>query len=189
MAVDIDIYGRDIEITDRIQDYVEKKVSKLDRFLKNIEEARVDLSFVKSARNANDRQVAQITIHGRGFLLRVEERADDIFEAIDAASSKMQRRISKYKGKRFRGRGDGQSVSELFDENSTIEVGEEEIQPIIVRRKHFLLHPMDEQEAIDQMELLDHEDFFVFYNSNTNGINILYKRRDGDYGLIETEIA
>ena len=116
MALEVEIYGRNLEISDRLHDYVEKKVSKLDRFLKNIEEARVDLAFVKSARSANDRQVAQITIQGRGFILRVEERADDIFTAIDAASSKMQRRISRYKGKRFKGRGDGQTVSEYFEE-------------------------------------------------------------------------
>ena len=66
---------------------------------------------------------------------------------------------------------------------------EDEDVPKIVRRKHFLLHPMDEQEAMDQMDLLGHEDFFVFFNTNTNGINILYKRRDGDFGSIETEIA
>ena len=188
MALEIEIYGRNLEISDRIHDYVEKKVSKLDRFLKNIEEARVDLAFVKSARSANDRQVAQITIQGRGFILRVEERADDIFTAIDSASSKMQRRISRYKGKRYRGRGDGQTVSDYFEESSLTEMEDEDV-PKIVRRKHFLLHPMDEQEAMDQMDLLGHEDFFVFFNTNTNGINILYKRRDGDLGSIETEIA
>ena len=188
MALEVEIYGRNLEISDRLHDYVEKKVSKLDRFLKNIEEARVDLAFVKSARSANDRQIAQITIQGRGFILRVEERADDIFTAIDAASSKMQRRISRYKGKRFKGRGDGQTVSEYFEETSFSEEEDEAI-PTIVRKKHFMLHPMDEQEAIEQMDLLGHEDFFVFYNSNTNGVNILYKRRDGDLGLIETEIA
>ena len=188
MSLEVDIYGRNLEITDRIHDYAVKKVSKLDRFLKNIEEARVELAYVPSARSANDRQVAQITIQGRGYILRVEERADDIFTAIDAAATKMQRRISRFKGKRFKGRGDGQSVAEYFDEGSITEKENEE-NPTVVRRKHFLLHPMDEQEAIDQMTLLGHEDFFVFYNTDTNGINILYKRRDGDYGLIDTEIA
>jgi len=187
MTLEVEIYGRNLEITERIQDYVDKKVSKLDRFLSNIEEARVDLAFVKSARNANDRQVAQITIQGRGYILRVEERADDIFTAIDAASSKIQRRISRYKGKRFRGRGDGKTVTDYVEEPT----GEEQLEevPFIVRRKHFMLHPMDEEEAIEQMALLGHDDFFVFYNSETNIINVLYKRRDGNYGLIEPEIA
>jgi len=187
MALEVEISGRNIEITERLRDYVEKKVSKLDRYLSNIEEARVDLAFVKTARSATDRQVAQITIRGKGYILRSEERADDIFTALDSALSKMQRRISRYKGKRYRGRGDGRTVADLVE--STVAVETEEVEPQIVRRKQFLLFPMDEQEAIDQMSLLGHEDFFVFYNVNTNGINVLYKRRDGSYGLIEPEIA
>lgn len=79
MTLDVDIYGRNLEITDRIREYVDKKVSKLDRYLPGIDEAQVDLSYEKSARNADDRQVAQITVRGKGFILRSEERADDIF--------------------------------------------------------------------------------------------------------------
>lgn len=187
MTLEVEVFGRNLEISERILDYVEKKVSKLDRFLTNIEEARVDLAYVKSARSATDRQVAQITIRGKGFVLRAEERADDIFTAFDAALSKMQRRISRYKGKRYRGRGDGKTVLDYVEESLEEETEENEIR--IVRRKQFMLYPMDEQEAIEQMALLGHEDFFVFYNANTNGINVLYKRRDGSYGLIEPEIA
>jgi putative sigma-54 modulation protein len=187
MTLEVEIYGRNLEITERIQEYVEKKVSKLDRYLSNIEEARVDLAYVKSARNANDRQVAQITIRGKGFILRAEERSDNIFAAIDATLSKMQRRISRYKGKRYRGRGDGRTVSEFVEESIPEEVEEE--KPTIARRKRFMLHPMNEDEAVEQMALLGHEDFFVFYNAITNAVNVLYKRRDGSYGLIEPEIA
>jgi len=187
MALEVEIYGRNLEISERIQDYVDKKVSKLDRYLSNIEEVRVDLSYVKSARNANDRQVSQITIRGKGFILRAEERSDNIFTAIDSALSKMQRRISRYKGKRFRGRGDGKTLIEFTE---TPEMEEDvDAEPTIVRRKEFLLYPMDEEEAIEQMVLLGHEDFFVFYNVNSNAVNVLYKRRDGNYGLIEPEIA
>ena len=78
MALEIEIYGRNLEVTDRIQEYVDKKVGKLDRYLPGIDEARVDLAYVKSARSAADRQVAQITVRGKGFILRSEERADDI---------------------------------------------------------------------------------------------------------------
>ena len=187
MTLEVEVFGRNLEISERIQDYVEKKVSKLDRYLSDIEEARVDLAYVKSARSATDRQVAQITIRGRGFILRSEERSDDIFTAFDSALSKMQRRISRYKGKRYRGRGDGKTVAELVEPQLGEEI--EESEPMIVRRKQFLLHPMDEQEAIEQMSLLGHEDFFVFYNAQTHSVNVLYKRRDGSYGLIEPEIA
>lgn len=186
MTLEVEIFGRNLDITERIQDYVDKKVSRLDRYLSSIEEVRVDLAYVKSARSAADRQVAQITIRGRGYILRVEERADDIFTALDSAISKMQRRIERYKGKHSRGRGDGQSVAEFVSEREEEEMDE---TPIIVRRKHFLLTPMDEMEAIEQMVLLGHDDFFVFFNANTNAIGVLYKRRDGKYGLIEPEVA
>lgn len=190
MALEVEIYSRNMDVTDRIEDYVDKKVSKLDRYLPGIEEARVDVSYIKSARSAADRQVAQITVRGKGFILRSEERADDIFAALDTALDKMQRRIERYKGKRYHGRGDGRSAAEVvpqvieeFDE----ETGE--LGPVIARRKRFMVDPMDEYEAIEQMELLGHENFFVFFNAKTNGVNVLYRRRDGSYGLIEPIIG
>lgn len=188
MALDIEVYGRNIEVTDRIQDYVTKKVTKLDRYLPGIEEARVEVAYVKSARSASDRQVAQITVRGKGFILRSEERSDDIFTALDAALDKMQRRIERYKGKHYRGRGDGRSAAEVVPEAASEEESGE-LGPVIVRRKRFTLVPMDEMEALEQMELLGHENFFVFYNVTTNGINVLYKRRDGTYGMIEPTIG
>lgn len=187
MALDIEIFGKNMEVTDRLHDYAFSKVSKLDRYLNDINEARVDLQHAKSARNANDRQVAQITIRGKGFILRSEERADDIFAALDTAVDKMQRRIERYKGKRNRGRGDGRSAAEVVP-MPEFEIEEEE-GPIIARRKQFSLVPMDELEAIDQMELLGHENFFVFYNVNSSSVNVLYRRRDGTYGLIETDVG
>lgn len=187
MTFQINISGRNMEVTDRLSDYVSKKVSKLDRYLNEIDEAHVDLAYAKSARSASDRQVAQLTIRGKGFVLRSEERADDIYAALDTALDKMQRRIERYKGKRNRGRGDGRSAAEVVP---MPESEEEEIeQPLIVRRKRFVVSPMDESEAIEQMSLLGHEDFFVFYNATSEAINVLYKRRDGTYGLIEPEIG
>jgi putative sigma-54 modulation protein len=101
-----------MEVTDRIQDYVEKKVSKLDRYLSDIDEARVDLAYVKSARSADDRQVAQITVRGKGFILRAEERAEDIFAALDIALEKLQRQIAALQGQAQPVRGDGRSAAE-----------------------------------------------------------------------------
>lgn len=188
MALDVEIFGRNIEVTDRIYDYVTKKVSKLDRYMSGLDEARVDLAFVKSARSLSDRNVTQITLRGKGFLLRAEERAEDIFTAVDAAVEKMQRQMERYKGKHYRGRGDGKVAADVL-----VEIPEEELteveEPIVVRRKRFMLTPMDEAEAMEQMALLGHENFFVFYNGRTNAVNVLYRRRDGSYGLIETEIA
>ncbi len=186
MALDVQVYGRNIEVTDRILDYSKKKISKLDRFLSDIDEARVDLAYIKSARSSADRQVAQITVRGKGYILRAEERSDDIFAAIDSALEKMQRQMERYKGKRQKGRGDGTPASAVIPEVTGEEIEEE--GSLIVRRKKFVLTPMDEVEAMEQMKLLAHEDFFVFFNSVTNSVNVLYLRRDGLYGLIETEI-
>ena len=191
MTLEVEVYGRNMDITDRIHDYVDKKVAKLDRYLPGIEEARVDLAYVKSARNASDRQVAQITVRGKGFILRSEERADDIFSALDTALERMQRRIERYKGKRYRGRGDGRTMTDIIAPPLTDEelLEEEEGGPVIARRKRFIMAPMDEMEALEQMSMLEHDNFFVFYNANTSSVNVLYRRRDGDYGLIEPEIG
>lgn len=186
MDLKVDIFTRNMELTDRISEYVNKKVVKLGRLINEVDETRVDLSYVKSARSAADRQVAQITLRGKGYILRVEERADDIYAAIDESVEKMQRQISRFKGKRQRGRGDGAPASSLTLEPELID---EEESPIIARRKTFSLIPMDEMEALEQMKLLGHEDFFVFYNANTNSINVLYTRRDGTYGLIEPKLG
>ncbi len=188
MAIEVAIFPKNMEITDRINDYVQKKIGKLDRFLNDIEDTRVDLAFEKSARNPSDRQVAQITIRGRGYILRTEERADDIFTAVDMALEKMQRKVERMKGKRARGRGDGTPASGVAAEIAPVVETTDET-PEIVRRKTFALAPMDEHEAIEQMIQLGHENFFVFFNANTNSINVLYRRRDGTYGLIEPTIA
>jgi putative sigma-54 modulation protein len=183
MTLDVEITTRNMELTDRIQDYVNKKVSKLDRYLNGIEEARVDLSQAKSARSASDRHVAQITVRGKGFILRSEERSDNVYAALDAAVEKIQRRIRRYKDKRTRGRYEGVAFDEAEFEEAFEE--EEDIAQVIARRKRFVMVPMDEMEAVEQMNLLGHESFFVFFNGTTNTINVLYKRRDGSYGLIE----
>lgn len=195
MALEVEIFAKNLEVNDRLTDYVTKKVSKLDKFLNGIEQTRVDLSYEKSARSSADRQVAQITIWGKGFILRTEERADDIFAAVDAALDKMQRQIERLKGKRQHARGDGTPASEVsavVAPATAVEVEEEtevEEAPVIARRKQFVLTPMDELEAVEQMRLLGHDNFFVFYNANTNIINVLYRRRDGTYGLIEPSLG
>lgn len=174
------IQGKNIEVTDRLREYIEKKVGKLDRYLPTISEAWMELS-VENTKSAKDRQVAQLTVRSKGTFLRAEERSADMFAAIDAIVDKMYRQIVRYKGKRYgRGRGPG--------ETPPVEEVEEETPPRIVKTKRFQVVPMDEEEAIEQMELLGH-DFFIFFNVNTNELNVLYRRRDGNYGLIEPELA
>src|SRR5215212_10358893 len=165
MTQKIETVARNMRLTDNIRDYVEKKAAKLDRFLQEIDEIRVELSHIKSARSALDRQVAQITVHGKGFLLRSEERADDIHTAFDTALDKMQRQVDRYKGKHHRGRGDGRSAAEVVEaeELPVDETGE--LLPLIGRRKKFIVMPMSEDEAVEQMRLLGHNNFFVFFYS------------------------
>jgi len=188
MAQKIETVARNMRLTDNTRDYVEKKAAKLERYLQEIEEVRVELSHIKSARSALDRQVAQITVHGKGFLLRSEERADDIHAAFDAALDKMQRQVDRYKGKHYHGRGDGRSAAEAVEEDMPVdETGE--LLPLIGRRKKFIILPMTEDEAVEQMRLLGHDNFFVFFNADQNSIQVLYRRRNGTYGLIEPVVG
>jgi putative sigma-54 modulation protein len=189
MSHQIEIVGRDFEVTDRIKEYVTKKVEKLDRHLSMIDETRIELAHVKSARSSIDRYVAQLTVRGKGFILRAEERADDIRAALDVALEKLDRQAIRYKGKHFNNRGDGKSAAEVVAEDTEVLIElENEEPPVIVRRKQFDLIPMAEEEAIEQMKLLGHDNFFVFYNAETGTVNVLYRRLDGTYGLIEPRV-
>lgn len=177
------IKGKNVEITDRLRDYVEKKVGKLDRYLPSISEAWVELS-TEETRSAQDRQVCQITVRSNGTILRAEERSDDIFFSIDTVLDKMYRQIARYKGKRQ----NRWRSAPMVPEPLPIEV-EEEVEEMssIVRVKRFAMTPMHPEEAVEQMELLGH-DFFVFYNADEGRVNVLYRRKDGDYGLLQPEL-
>jgi len=188
MANKIETLARNMRLTDNTREYVEKKAAKLERYLQEIDEIRVELSHNKAARNANDRHVAQVTLRGKGFILRTEERSDDLHATIDTALDKMQRQIERYKGKHYRGRGDGRSAADVFEQEWPVdETGE--LLPLIARRKKFVLVPMSEDEAVEQMRLLGHDNFFVFFNAEQNSIQVLYRRRNGTYGLIEPVIG
>ena len=188
MATKVEVQARNIRLSDRIKEHVEKKAGKLDHYLPAIEEAYIELTHLKSARDANDRNVAQVTVRGKGLLLRTEERADEVLVAFDTAIDNLQRQIERYKGKHYHGRGDGRSASEVTDESVVVdETGE--LPPLIARRKHFRILPMNELEAVEQMKLLGHDNFFVFYNAESSKVNVLYRRRDGSDGLIEPEIG
>ncbi|MBK9927144.1 MAG: ribosome-associated translation inhibitor RaiA [Anaerolineales bacterium] len=191
MANKIEILARNMRLTDNTREYVEKKAAKLERHLQDIDEVRVELSHEKTARSAGDRQVSQITLRGKGFILRTEERSDDLHTAFDAALDKMQRQVERFKGKRNHGRGDGRSAAEVVEvmeeEWPVDETGE--LLPLIARRKKFVVLPMGEDEAVEQMRLLGHDNFFVFFNAEKNSIQVLYRRRNGTYGLIEPVIG
>ncbi len=179
------IKGKNVEVTDRLNDYVEKKIGKLDRYLPAISEAWVELS-TEGARAAQDRQVCQVTVRANGTILRAEVRSDDMFTSIDSVLDKMYRQSAGYMGKRKnRWRGAAITVEPLPLE---VEDAVDEEASKIVRTKQFRMTPMSPDEAVEQMELLGH-DFFVFYNADQGQINIIYRRKDGDYGLLQPELA
>ncbi len=188
MATKVDVQARNIRLTERIKKHVEQRAGKLDRYLPLIEEADVELTYHASARSAKDRNVAQVTVRGKGVVLRTEERADEMLAAFDIAIDKLQRQIERYKGKHYHGRGDGRAVSEVEVETTPRET--RKIPALIMKRKQFRILPMNEAEAIEQMELLGHDSFFIFYNAETSRVNVLYRRRDRkSYGLIEPEVG
>ncbi len=188
------IKGRNIEVNDRLREYVEKKIGKMTKFLPDVQEIRVELAEEKS-RKTSERQVVQVTMRSNGTLLRAEERNSDIYAAIDTVADKLHGQINRFKGKRRRKmeRAQVAAVEALEIEYMSaamepVAEDEEVFEGHIVRTKRFSMLPMSEDEAIDQMELLGH-DFFVFYNANTDSINVLYRRSDGNFGLLQPELA
>ncbi|HNS01998.1 MAG TPA: ribosome-associated translation inhibitor RaiA [Anaerolineae bacterium] len=188
------IKGRNMEVNDRLREYVDKKIGKMTKFLPDVQEIRVELAEEKS-RKASEREVVQVTMRSNGTLLRAEERNSDIYAAIDAVSDTLHGQINRFKGKKRRKmeRAQVAAVEALETEyiSSALEpVADEEglFEGRIVRTKRFSMTPMNEEEAIDQMELLGH-DFFIFYNAASDSVNVLYRRSDGNYGLLQPELA
>lgn len=196
------VQGKGLEVTDWLRQYVEKKLGKLDRYLASITEIRVELS-AQNTKSANDRQVAQVTMRSNGVILRAEERSDDIFASIDSVVDKMYRQVSRFKGKKRERRSRGfVSTAEQapLSAGSALEEGEIEFDEAddeereegesvaIVRVKRFIVRPMAPDEAIEQMELVGH-DFFLFMNSESDALNVVYRRKDGNYGLLQPELA
>ncbi|PYG88147.1 putative sigma-54 modulation protein [Ruminiclostridium sufflavum DSM 19573] len=171
------ITGKNIEITDGLRERVTKKIAKLDRFFDKESEAHVTLSVQRL------RQTAEVTIPFNGIVLRAEESNEDMYVSIDKAVDLIERQIRKNRTRLERRLYANDFRVEDF--KFTEEVPEEK-EFKVVRSKRFAIKPMDVEEAILQMNLLGHE-FFMFFNSETNHSNVVYKRKDGNYGLIEPE--
>lgn len=180
------VNGRNIEVTDYMREYVTKKVGRLERYLPQIGEVRADLN-QNMTRSADDRYTAQITIWANGQILRAEESTSDIFASVDATVDKISSQIRRFKGRRHDSKRRASHAAtrevDLAVEEVAAELAAEEEPGYIIRRKQFLVEPMDEEEALEQMELLGH-DFFVFYNPQAASINVIYRRKDGNYGLL-----
>lgn len=176
------ITGKNMEVSEPLKKYVEKKIGKLNRYLPSIDEVHVELS-VEKVKSNQQRQVVQVTMRSNSTILRAEERSADMLAAVDSVRDKLQRQIERYKDRPVRIR---QRARAAAAEAPT--PAEEEATPRVVRTKRFSVTPMTEEEAIEQMELLGH-DFFIFYNPTTASMNVVYRRKDGNYGLLQPELA
>ena len=170
------IRGEKIKVTSAIQDYIETKLSRLDKYFKS---ADVDASVL--IRVKGKEQAIEVTIPYDKYTLRSEERRDDLYAAIDLVIDKLEGQIRKNKTKLKK---QIKKSEEFF--NFDFEIASEDVQENkIVKRKSFEMKPMSEEEAILELELLGH-DFYIFKDDKTNDINVLYRRKDGNYGIIET---
>ncbi|MGM0602821.1 MAG: ribosome hibernation-promoting factor, HPF/YfiA family [Bacillota bacterium] len=185
-------YGKNIDVTPSLKEHAEEKVRKLDRYF-NGEPMEVQISMEVE----RERHIVEVTAYVKGLILRGEEATGDMYASIDGVVDKLERQLKKYKSKihdRYIERK--QEYKEEYKEerkeqilNTNTSPEEEEIEtdvfePKIVRTKRFAMKPMNVEEACMQMDLLGH-DFFVFYNGETEETNVVYKRNDGNYGLIE----
>ncbi|MEX1020655.1 MAG: ribosome-associated translation inhibitor RaiA [Litorilinea sp.] len=187
------VLGRNVEVNDRIREYVERKVGKLDRYLPQVTEGRVEITH-NATRSADDRYTVQITIWANGQILRAEESTGDVLASIDASADKMYRQMRRFKGRKYHGKRRAAQAQAATAEAALVETmvdedidAEEEELGTIVRRKEFPLQPMSEEEALEQMALLGH-DFFVYYDLDSRGVNVVYRRRDGQYGLLQPKL-
>jgi len=165
-------------VTDAIRDYAEEKLGKLEKYFK---EDNITANVLTRVRGNS--QIVEVTIPTSKFVLRSEEENDDLYAAIDLVSDKLERQIRKNKTRLNR---NVKENTKEFNFDYVLEDTEEESKEKIVKRKNIEMKPMDEEEAILEMELLGHS-FFVYKDMDTNNVCVLYKRKDGDYGLIETK--
>jgi len=171
------IHGNKIKITSAINDYIENKLGKLDKYLENPDEVTANVLVKVKGKD----QTVEVTIPAKKFILRAEDTHNDLYAAIDLVSDKLERQIRKNKTRmKKKATKDSDFVFDFKVDKLEEEKGK------IVKRKMVEMKPMDEEEAILQMNLLGHN-FFVFTNVKTGEVNVLYKRNDNDYGIIETK--
>ena len=181
--MELQITGKNIEISPEVRQYIERKLDKLGRHLHKIMESKVEISEQKT-KSPQQHFVVQVTIDSNGTLFRSQERGENLVSAIDRVVEIMDRQIKRYKGKLYKkGRGSSLARGGLSEE-----IVEEKTMGRIVKIKQFVVKPMSVDEAIEQMELLGH-DFFLFFDADDERLNLLYRRKDGNYGLIKPELG
>lgn len=178
------VKGRHYDVTPAVHDYATGKIGKIDKILEGmIMDMEVELFAERNPKIENS-QVAEVTVRTKGHAIRAKEAAPDMYAAIDLVSEKLERQARKLKGKVL-DRHNGQGRAGLRQSEPEIPEAEE---PSIVKTKTVELKPMSAEEAILQMELLGH-DFFVFASEEASAVSVLYRRRDGDYGLLKPRVG
>ena len=177
--MDFQLTGHNVEILPTVRSYVEKKFYKIIRHLPNLDTVKVELTEQKT-KSQTQRYRSQATLEINGTLLRAEEQAENLLIAIDKVIPVLDRQIERYKGKVYKKNKAGIAARAQGHEKNV----DNKSIPRVVRTKRFSIQPMSVDEAIEQMELLGH-DFFLFHNADTEELNLIYKRQDGNYSVIE----
>jgi putative sigma-54 modulation protein len=178
--VRLQVKGKNVEVTDSIREYAEEKLSKLERQLADPTRVELELAVERNP-SISQNHVAEATIWTKGPILRAREASADHKASIDQLVDKLERQVKRYREKR-RSRRQQVPAAELPEDAIPIEE-----EPRIVKSKQFAIKPMSPEEAVLQLELVGH-DFFVFQNADSGEVNVVYRRRDGAYGLIEPQI-
>jgi putative sigma-54 modulation protein len=184
------VQGKHITVTDALRSYVTEKLAKIPRHYGQCRDAQVVFSTARD-RSFGRSNVVEMTVRCEGFVLRSEEASDDMYASIDLAAAKLERQLAKYRSRLFEKRRHDESRRRQRQADTAAAALRgspvpAERAPSIVRTKRFLMKPMTPEEASVQLDLLGHE-FFVFQHAATQKINVVYRRRDGNYGLIEPE--
>jgi putative sigma-54 modulation protein len=185
--MDVTVKGRNISVTEALEQYATGKVERIAKFFDDGRSvSRVEVELIHERNSSNpEPEVADATLFINGTVLKAREASADMYASIDRMSDKLERQVRRYRGRQL-DRWHGQRERHALEEAGPVIVEEEaeDIESRIVRTKQFQMKPMSPEEAALQMELLDHA-FFVFTNADTDEINVVYRRRDGNYGLIE----
>ena len=180
----LQVKGKNVEVSPSIREYAERKLAKLEKQLADETQVEVELSEQKNPSIA-DSNVAEATIFAKGTTLRVREASPDMKASIDQLAEKLERQVKRYREKRTRRQAEHMAHHHTHQPDpASVATLPEEDEAMIVKTKQFNMKPMTDEEALLQLELIGH-DFFVFVNSESDQVNVIYKRRDGNYGLIE----
>jgi putative sigma-54 modulation protein len=181
--VRLQVKGKNVDVNDSLKDYALQKLGKLEKHLNDAARLELELHVEKNP-SISQNQVAEATVWTKGPVLRARESSTDMKASIDLLVEKLERQARRYRDKRRRGHTRGNNNQNV----GAIPVVADEEAPVIVKTKQFAIKPMTPEEAVLQLELVGH-DFFVFQNADTNDVNVVYRRRDGNYGLIEPQVS